>query len=127
MMRLIDMHGNHIYNIIKQLLIRYPNLPFKIYDGKKFMSWASGPLRLSPQPDKESHLHSLGVVAISIASPSQSSDLSTLGTEIEVAFLDSNDNLIQVNPFHYTDESQHFDIHDFEGVASYITTALSWR
>ena len=121
------MHGDHIHKIISDLKTRYPELPFDTPLRSDIRWWASGPLPLALFVD--SRLRSLGVVAISIASPSSSSDLSSLGEEIEVAFMDSKNKLVNISEDPDSDTSQHFV--DLEDVFYYIIEAvdgpLCWR
>jgi len=125
--RIAKMHGDHIHDIVSDLKTLYPELPFKVPPRSQISWWASGPLPLSLLSD--SRLRSLGVVAISIASPSSSSDMSSLGSEIEVAFMDSQDRLVNISEDPDSDTSQHFV--DLEDVFYYIIEAtdglLCWR
>ena len=118
--RLAILHGDHIHKIILDLKTLYPELPFDAPPRNQIDWWASGPLPLFLHPD--SSLRRLGVVAISIASPSSSSDMSSLGNEIEVAFMDAENQLVNITMVPDSDTSQHFiDTHD---VFEYIVDAV---
>ena len=114
-------HNEHIYGIVTELCELYPDLPFSAPHHNNISLWCMGPLILNLSAD--SYLHSIGVVAISIASPSSDyTNFETIGTHIEIAFMNKANEIVKIFPD--KDSIQHFEILGYHKLYHYIQTMV---